>query len=59
MILILSLLILLISVIKKSEIFFIGGLNLFATYIIGEYLFANLIETKNRPNYVISEKINN
>ena len=59
MILILSLLILLISVIKKSEIFFVGGLNLFAIYIVGEYLFANLIETKKRPNYVISEKINN
>ena len=55
-ILFLSIITFIISLVIRSEIFFVGGLNLFAIYIVGEYLFANSVEIKNRPKYVISEK---
>lgn len=36
-------------------IFFIGGLQLFCTGILGQYLSKTYLETKNRPIYIISE----
>lgn len=36
-------------------IFFVGGINLFCTGIIGEYLAKVYLEVKNRPIYIIKE----
>ena len=36
-------------------IFFLSGIQLFATGIIGEYLAKTYLETKNRPVYIIKE----
>lgn len=36
-------------------IFFVGGINLFCTGIIGEYLAKTYLETKQRPIYIIKE----
>lgn len=36
-------------------IFFVGGINLFCTGIIGEYLAKAYLETKNRPIYIVKE----
>lgn len=36
-------------------IFFVGGLQLFCTGILGQYLSKTYLETKNRPIYIISE----
>lgn len=36
-------------------IFFVGGINLFCTGIIGEYLAKTYLETKKRPVYIIKE----
>lgn len=36
-------------------IFFVGGINLFCTGIIGEYLAKTYLETKNRPIYIVKE----
>ena len=36
-------------------IFFVGGINLFCTGIIGEYLAKTYLETKHRPVYIIKE----
>ena len=36
-------------------IFFVGGVNLFCTGIIGEYLAKTYLETKKRPIYITSE----
>ncbi len=36
-------------------IFLVGGINLFCTGIIGEYLAKTYLETKNRPIYIIKE----
>lgn len=36
-------------------IFFVGGLQLFCTGILGQYLAKAYIETKNRPIYIIGE----
>lgn len=35
--------------------FFVGGIQLFCTGIIGEYLAKTYLETKNRPIYIIKE----
>lgn len=37
------------------SIWFIGGLQLFAIGIIGEYIGKTYMETKNRPRYIIEE----
>ena len=36
-------------------IFFIGGLQLFCTGILGQYLSKTYLETKNRPKYIMKE----
>lgn len=36
-------------------LFFVGGLQLFCTGILGQYLSKTYLETKNRPIYIISE----
>lgn len=36
-------------------IFFVGGINLFCSGIIGEYLAKTYLETKKRPIYIIKE----
>ena len=36
-------------------IFFVGGLQLFCTCILGQYLSKTYLETKRRPIYIISE----
>lgn len=36
-------------------IFFVGGVNLFCTGIIGEYLAKTYLETKKRPIYIVKE----
>lgn len=36
-------------------IFFVGGIQLFCTGILGQYLAKTYIETKNRPIYIIKE----
>lgn len=36
-------------------VFFVGGINLFCTGIIGEYLAKTYLETKKRPIYVVKE----
>lgn len=36
-------------------IFFIGGIQLFCTGILGQYLAKAYIETKNRPIYIVRE----
>ena len=36
-------------------IFFMGGIQLFTTGIIGEYLAKTYLETKNRPVYIVKE----
>jgi len=36
-------------------IFFVGGIQLFCTGILGQYLAKSYIETKNRPIYIIRE----
>ena len=38
-----------------SAILFIGGIQLFAVGILGEYLAKTYLETKNRPLYIIRE----
>jgi len=35
--------------------FFVGGIQLFCTGIIGEYLAKTYLETKNRPVYIVKE----
>ena len=35
--------------------FFVGGVQLFCTGIIGEYLAKTYLETKHRPVYIIKE----
>ena len=35
--------------------FFVGGIQLFCTGIIGEYLSKTYLETKNRPIYIVKE----
>ena len=39
-------------------IFFVGGVQLFVLGIIGQYLAKTYLETKQRPNYIISETDN-
>ncbi len=36
-------------------IFFVGGLQLFCTGILGQYLSKTYLETKNRPKYIMRE----
>ena len=36
-------------------VFFVGGINLFCTGIIGEYLAKTYLETKKRPIYIVKE----
>ncbi len=42
----------------KSLILFVGGMNLIAMGILGEYLGKTFIEVQNRPLYIISDRIN-
>ena len=58
LILIFSIVCFVMCFIKHSEIFFVGGLILFSLYIIGEYISKTYTESKNRPPFVISDKIN-
>ncbi len=44
--------------IKSSDIFLIGGINLLAIGIIGEYIGTIAVETRNRPKWIISERKN-
>ena len=37
--------------------FFIGGIQLFCTGIVGQYLAKVYVETKKRPIYIIKEEI--
>ena len=39
-------------------ILFLGGIQLFTIGILGEYIGNIFDETKNRPEYIIQEKIN-
>ena len=39
--------------------FFVGGIQLFCTGIIGEYLAKTYLETKHRPVYIVKETENN
>lgn len=39
-----------------SVILFIGGIQLFAIGIVGQYLAKTYLETKNRPVYIVQEK---
>jgi hypothetical protein len=39
-----------------ASVLFIGGIQLIMIGIIGEYLGKIFIQSKNRPNYIISEK---
>lgn len=41
------------------SIWFLGGLNLFAIGVIGEYLSKIYLEVKNRPRYIIETYLNN
>lgn len=36
-------------------VFFVGGIQLFCTGILGQYLAKTYLETKNRPIYIIKE----
>ena len=36
-------------------IFFVGGVQLFCTGIIGEYIAKTYLETKKRPIYIVNE----
>ncbi len=36
-------------------VFFVGGIQLFSTGIIGQYLSKTYLETKNRPIYIVKE----
>jgi len=38
-----------------SAIFFVGGLQLFCTGILGQYLSKTYLETKSRPKYIMRE----
>ena len=40
------------------SIWFLGGLNLLAIGIVGEYIGKIYLETKSRPRYIIDEFIN-
>ena len=40
-------------------ILLLGGLQLLALGIIGEYLARNYVETKKRPVYIVKEHIDN
>lgn len=48
----------LLGIIQMSKTVFIGGINLFATGIIGEYITKTHFEAKRRPNWIIREKKN-
>lgn len=37
-------------------VFFVGGIQLFSTGILGQYLAKTYLETKNRPIYIIKEQ---
>jgi len=37
-------------------VFFVGGVQLFCTGIVGEYISRIYLETKKRPLYIINEK---
>ena len=39
------------------SIYFLGGIQLLSLGIIGEYIGKVFNETKNRPNYLIEEKL--
>lgn len=43
---------------NKSSLYFIGFMNLFAIALLGEYLGRIFTEVRNRPKYIISDKIN-
>ncbi len=49
---------LIISILKLNAVFFVGSINLFAIAILGEYITKIYTETKNRPNYMLSDKVN-
>lgn len=46
------------SISLMSAVIFFGGLNLMALSIIGKYVEVIVEETKNRPTYIVDEKIN-
>ena len=41
----------------KKLICFIGGIQLLSIGILGEYIGKIYMETKNRPRYILSEKV--
>ena len=53
-----AVLFLLIAIFTRNEVFFVGSINLFAIVLIGEYITKIYTESKNRPSYILSEKIN-
>lgn len=57
-ILFLGVLVILAGILKTSSTTLIGGLNLFAIGVVGEYISKINIEVKNRPNWIIKEKKN-
>lgn len=46
------------SITLVSAVVFFGGINLLAVSIIGKYIQVIVEETKNRPLYIIEEKLN-
>ncbi len=46
------------SITLMSAVVFFGGINLLALSIIGKYIQVIVEETKNRPVYIIEEKLN-
>ena len=57
-ILFLGIFVILTGIIKTSSTTLLGGLNLFAIGVVGEYIAKTNMEVRNRPNWIIKEKKN-